>query len=184
MRYRVEMDQNSLLWRVGDKPNITGTITGNGAVPTLLGVTVRMFSALGEFLSERVATYTALDGTFESILPNKFDQRITQGVVYVAALEDSAATRTLDAELSASALTAEISGATGTPQASGYALIDSEWVEYTYSGTTLTIVARGVFNTTAAIHSVSSTVSFMSTKETAQPTYRFNISDDMELYQQ
>lgn len=184
MRYRVVIDQNSLLWRVGDKPNITGVMTGDGAVPSLLGITVRMFSALGEFMSERIATYTASTGAFSVVLPAKLNQRISSGIVYVAALEDSEAERTLDAELSASALTAELSGSIGTPEDNGYALIDSEWIEYTLSGTTLSIVARGVFNTTPAIHPISSVVSFISTKETAQPNYSFRVSDDMEIYQQ
>jgi len=181
MRYRADIDANALIWKVGDKPDVRGVITANAAIPTLLGVTVRLYAPSGVIVTERVADYTLATGAFKLILPAILTER-KEGLVYVSALEDSTYTRTLTAEISASASSAELTGSTGTLPAAGFCLIESEWCQYTLSGTTLTFVTRGLFNTTAAVHGISTTVKFASCKETCTPDYPFTVRDVMELW--
>lgn len=181
MRYRADIDQNALIWKVGDKPDVSGTITADGAVPTLLGVTVRLYAPSGVVVSERIADYTLATGAFKLILPEILTERKT-GLVYVSALEDSTYTRTLSGAITTGSTSATLAGSTGTLQSSGFCLIDSEWIQYTLSGSTITFVTRGLFNTTTASHSDGATVKFVSVKETCVPDYTFQVHDVMEMF--
>lgn len=181
MRYRADIDTNALIWKVGDKPDVRGIITADAGIPTLLGVTVRLYASSGVIVSERIADYTLATGAFKLILPDVLTQR-KEGLVYVSALEDSTYTRTLSVGVSASGTSDTLVGSTGTLQSSGYALIESEWVAYTISGTTITLTERGAFNTTAAIHASGVTVKFMSVKETCTPDYPFVVRDVQEIW--
>lgn len=181
MRYRADIDTSSLIWKVGDKPDVSGLITADGGAPTLLGVTVRLYASSGIIVDERIADYTLATGAFKLILPAALTQR-KEGLVYVSALEDSTYTRTLTTGVSASGASDTLIGSTGTLQNSGYALIESEWVAYTISGTTITFTGRGQFNTTAATHASGATVKFMSVKETCMPDYPFVVRDVQEIW--
>lgn len=182
MRYRAGIDTSALIWKVGDKPDVRGIITADEAVPTLLGVTVSLYAPSGVLVEESIADYTLATGAFKFILPEVLTVR-KQGLVYVSALEDSTYTRTLSAGVSPSGTSDTLVGSTGTLQSVGFALIESEWVAYTISGSTITFTERGLFNTTAALHNSGVTVKFASVKETCQPDYPFIVRDVMELWQ-
>jgi len=181
MRYRADIDASALVWKVGDKPDVRGVITADGAIPALLGVTVRLYAPSGVIVYESVADYTLATGAFKFILPESLTQS-KQGLVYVSALEDSTYTRTLSAGVSATSSSDTLVGSTGTLQSAGFALIESEWVQYTISGSTITFVTRGLFNTTAATHAASTVVKFASVKETCTPDYPFVVRDVQELW--
>ena len=181
MRYRGELDANALIWKVGDKPDVSGLITADGGIPALLGVTVRLYASSGIIVPESAADYTLATGAFKLVLPEVLTQR-KEGLVYVSALEDSTFTRTLSTGVSASDASDTLVGSTGNLQSTGFALIESEWVAYTISGTTITFTGRGQFNTTAATHASGVTVKFMSVKETCTPDYPFVVKDVQELW--
>lgn len=180
MRYRAELDTSALVWKVGDKPDVRGLITADGAIPALLGVTVRLYAPSGVIVSERVADYTLATGAFKLILPETLTQR-KEGLVYVSALEDSTYTRTLSAGVSDTGSSDTLVGSTGTLPAAGFCLIENEWCTYTISDSTITL-GRAAFNTTAASHAASTVVKFASVKETCTPDYPFVVRDVLELW--
>lgn len=169
-----------MIWVVGDKPAIDGKITADGVAPVLLGATIQLRTAIANLIGEKAMT-VATDGSFTHYVADAFTSRSWGGAVYVAALQDSLVIRTLNGGCTSSATSTLVNAGTALLTDSGFAKIESEWVKYTFSGSTLTFVERGLFGTTPAAHADLVPVYFASAKETCTPYYPFTIRDAIDL---
>ena len=189
MVYRVII-KTPQLWLVDDQPDVTGTLTGDGAAPNMLGATVRL---VRPYLNQDLLTETAAalpdpgSGKFSVVVPFSFTQQ-DNGVIAVAVLIDSGARGTIDAGINAADTTVEevmvtdivsfttvdVTETIGPIPANGRFLIDNEWIAYSLSGTTLTMT-RGIFGTTATTHAINTECKFSQIKETATPYYPWQV---------
>ncbi|KKN36429.1 hypothetical protein LCGC14_0773710 [marine sediment metagenome] len=101
-----------------------------------------------------------------------------QGDIIVAAFQDSGAVATLDVGIDDVVGSVLVTASAGTIPANGFYRIESEYGEYTFSGSTVTFTTRGVFSTSAAAHSISTTILFAATKETVIPKLEFESRRD------
>ena len=180
-QYDVELNL-PITFFVGDQPDISGTITKNdvgtasGVATNLLGVTVRWRKGSGYMYTETATAYTSASGKFTFSATSEATE--DTGHILTRVYVDSTARATADAQIEIVDSSAAVTVTQGTIPASGWCLIDSEWIEYTESGGTLTFVTRGAFNTTAAVHVISSVVSFTQIRETANPPFEFAVKND------
>ncbi len=180
MQYRVSLDNPFNEWVIGDTPDISGIIYANGAVASdLLGVTVFVNKARGTLFTERVGVLSTLEtGRFSFVFPITLSES-TSGRIFVAVLADSGKSGTINTAITDSDTSVVVS-ITDAPER-GYCLIGSEWIEYTASGSTITFVERGAFNTTAASHAQDAAISFSDVKETCTPWNDYRVINRLNI---
>lgn len=164
-------------WLIGDRADISGTITVDNGQPVLLGATVRLNRT---YIEDDLMTETSASlpdpGSGQFSVNVGFDFfRQDNGTILVRALPDTGIRATLDAGISDTDPSVDITATSGIIPASGWALINSEWTTFTYSAPTITFTERGSFNTAAAAHLSGDTLSFSIVRETCTPYFPFKV---------
>lgn len=168
MYYSVSLDRSLNRWLVGDTPDVSGVIYSNGRrASDLLGVLVSANRARGVLFNERIGVLSSTEqGRFSFVFPNELKET-TSGRLFVTVLADSGKSGTIQSTINDTDTSVGVD-ITDAP-VRGHCLIESEWCEYTASGSTITFVKRGAFGTTAASHTSGAAIKFSDVKETATP---------------
>lgn len=177
--YTTQFERGSFTYFISDKPDISGLLRSDGQVVSntdFLGVTVELVKTNQILQAE---TFVPLDSnggflfTFLSTLETQ-----TNGNVFVRALPQAGA-GTVDAPISQSELgNKSITITSGAIPNSGWALVNSEIVEFArVDATTINITARGQFITDNVAHLTAAPIAFAGVKEFAQPAKPFIVYD-------
>lgn len=171
------------IFQIGDKPDHERIIferdaRGNRvAAVNLFAATIRWPRHSSGFLFvEQLMTLQA-EGKVIWPAPSAISIEAT-GDIIVAALPDSGAVATLDVGIDGVVSSVLVTTSQGTIPESGFYRIESEYGEYTFTGSTVTFTTRGVFQTSAAAHGIGATILFAATKETVIPKLEFESRRD------
>ena len=179
MKYTIQGLQLPIIWAVGNKPKLSGGkfyADGKALSAALFGATIQLLEANAAYLSETPVVLDGSDlGAFSFTFPSEFVYNGSGKLVFNIFL-DSGVTATIDAGVTAAAgQTVDVTATAGTVPAAGYCIIGSEWCKYTLSGSTITLTERGLYNTTAASHSMSDAITFSEVKELVNTSPEYTI---------
>lgn len=167
-------------FRVGDRPKVKGRVFDTS--PSGLNLTDLLFymsNGQGDYITDTlVDSYDNESGAFEFTVNRTFPQYNT-GYISLIGLSAETITATLDTGVTAGVgVTDTITISAGSIiQTTGWCKIENEWCFYSYDPDTLTLTLaeRGLFNTDAATHAATVSISFAYSKQTAVPRYEFNV---------
>jgi hypothetical protein len=172
----------ALTFRVQDRPTICGTVTDTTGQYDFLDVLYFVDNNRGAFIPETVVySYSNETKEYNIILDKEFEvYSYTQLSLIV--MQDSRVNALLDNGISAIGTQSDtLNTISATIRAKGWCKIDSEWLAYTFDGTTITFSERGLFGTTPAAHSASAQVDFSFSKHTCTPRFPFMVKDKTQL---
>lgn len=184
MRYELEIKQ-PLQFFVNDQPDaemqinktdINGVTT---AASDLLGATARWTKSggAGFLYAERLMASGSGAGVFVFKAPSKVTNEVS-GAILARIFENSGVTATIDSTITNAAASVDVTVTAGAIPASGFYKLESEWGEYTVSGSTVTLVFRGSLSTSPAAHTSGVSIEFSETVETAQPHFQYRVLRD------
>lgn len=166
-----------LQWMIADQPTVTGSIRSDNGAPGLLGATVRLTRPyLSTDLIQEIAAALPNPGSGDfSVTASTPFTRQDSGNLLVSALPDSGARATIDAPITNISASVNVTVTAGALPAYGRALIDAEWVEFTYLAPTMTFLTRGYYRTIAASHLISSILQINTEKATCIPYPEYTV---------
>ncbi len=182
MRYELEIKQ-PLQFFVNDQPDaemqinktdINGVTT---AASGLLGATARWTKGAGFLYAEQLMIAGSGAGVFVFKAPSKVTTE-NNGAVLARVFEDSAVAATIDSTITDVDASVDVTVTAGTIPAAGVYMIENEWGDYTFTGSTVTFVQRGTLLTTPAAHTSGVAIKFSGTTETAQPHFQYDVKRD------